>query len=55
MTSLSFRTALALLLWLPAATLAPVPAAAQDGELHALFDEFMVFRLREEPRFDASL
>lgn len=34
------------------------PGAAQtgpDGELHALFEEFMEFRRREEPRFRASL
>ncbi len=31
------------------------PQEAVDGPLHALFDEFMDFRRREEPRFRASL
>ncbi len=39
-----------------AALALPVPADAQpDPELHALFDDFMEFRRREEPRFAASL
>ncbi len=54
-TSIPLRTTLAILIPLVAASLAPVPAAAQDAELHALFDEFMEFRRQEEPRFAASL
>ena len=55
MTTILPRTALSAGLCLAAASLAPAPAAAQDAELHALFDEFMDFRRQEEPRFAASL